>query len=95
MDIQLQRERIVNAVKGGYNFKAIKLRCGNPSGKVIAEIIKEVDPYMYSILNDTVALKRYRDKLYEKYLESEYNISTYKSETTGLTYRVKKDPIYD
>ena len=66
-----QREKIIQAIKEGYSLKGIRLRCGNPSKKIINDIIKEVDPYMYSILSDTTLLKRYRDKLHNKYINFE------------------------
>ena len=59
-------EKIKNYIKAGFPIDVIQLRCGNPSRKWIRELIKETDPYMYSILGDTKKIKQYRDWLYKK-----------------------------
>jgi hypothetical protein len=65
-----QREKAIQAIKNGYNAKGIRLASGNISNKEVRALIKETDPYMFSILCDTSELTIYRNKLWHSYCES-------------------------
>ena len=57
-------EKIGWCIRNGMNFRQIKLSCGNPSTKVIKDVMRRVDPKMYGLLGDTERLSRYREILY-------------------------------
>ena len=59
-------EKIIKLIKQGFNNNAIQRWCGNPPLSLIRQLIKETDPYMFSILGDTKKLEEYRDSLYKK-----------------------------
>lgn len=58
-----REEKIIEAFKEGLTYRAIQLRCGNPSKNEIKKVIQKNIPEIYEFINDTNKLKKWRDKI--------------------------------
>jgi hypothetical protein len=60
------RSRVKECIRNGYTIEATQKVCGHPSRDLVRKLMKETDPYLYSLLGDTKAYDKYREELFQK-----------------------------
>ena len=54
--------RILKMSLMGYSYSAIQKALGNPSKKIIRDVIRTYDPELFAVLGDTKKLEELRNK---------------------------------